>query len=194
MAAAPLHRRPRASPRWRRVLALAACVLVMVQAGALPARAQTLSDAQLRVRFLLNFLRFTDWPAAAFRGANAPLTLCVLGTADPFNGALADLRDTTAAGRRIEVRPGIVPDQAAECQLLYVPDGELRRMAGAREAIGRRPVLIVGESEAVLDRGGMIGLRSVERRLAFVVALEPARRVSLSFAPQMLHAAAEVLP
>jgi hypothetical protein len=195
MAGLLLPRPARATSGLRRALALCACVLALsVPAALAPARAQALSDAQLRVRFLLNFLRFTEWPAATLHGAGAPLTLCVLGSADPFGGALAELRDATAAARRIELRPGIGADQAGECQLLYVPDAELRRMAGAREAIGRLPVLVVGESEAVLDRGGMIGLRSVDRRLAFVVALEPARRASLTFAPQMLHAAAEVLP
>lgn len=175
--------------------ALAAAVAVALGAGAATAaRAQALSDAQLRARFLLNFLRFTEWPEEGGRGARAPLALCVLGSADPLAGALDELKAATAAGRHIEVRGPVSAEEAGQCQLLYVPDSELRRMAGARDAIGKRPVLIVGESESVLDRGGMIGLRSVDRRLAFVVNLGPARRAALNFSPQMLHAAAEVLP
>jgi hypothetical protein len=181
------HRRP-----WRGTL------LAMVLAIALPcaggASAQALTEAQLRARFLINFLRFTEFPANAFPGAGAPLGLCVLGAGDPFEGALAEVQGATVGGHKVAVRSHVEAEQAADCQLLYVPDGELRRLAAARDAIGRHPVLIVGESEAVLDRGGMIALRDADRHLAFVVSLSPARHAALSFSPQMLHAAATVLP
>ena len=180
--------------RWRNGLAAVLAALAMALPAAPLVRAQTLTEGQLRARFLLNFLRFTEWPGAASGQSGASLQLCVLGIGDPFDGALTELQGATAAGRKISVRSHIGADQADDCNLLYVPDNELRRMASAREAIGSRPVLIVGESEAILDRGGMIALRSVDQRLAFVVNLAPARRASLSFSPQMLHAAAEVLP
>jgi hypothetical protein len=176
---------------WRRTAAALLCAL----AAALPAAAsaQALTEAQLRVRFLVNFLRFTEWPAAPTLDPGAPMGLCVLGAGDPLEGALAQLQDAAVGSRKVVARSGVDPTQAGDCQLLYVPDGELHRLAAARESIGRRPVLIVGESEAVLDRGGMIALRITERHLSFVVNLAPARRVGLGFSPQMLHAAAEVL-
>jgi len=170
-----------------------ACALLALLAGH-RAQAQALPESQLRARFLLNFLRFTEWPGTAFADAAAPIQMCVLGAADPFEGALASLHDAMAEGRRIAVRVAVPPDQVADCHLLYVPDAELRRVVAARETIGRRAVLIVGESDAVFDRGGMIALRSIDRHLAFVVRLAPARRAALNFSPQMLHAAAEVQP
>ncbi len=181
--------------RWRIVLAAMLAALAMVLPAQSLVYAQTLTEGQLRARFLLNFLRFTEWPGATTsRPSGASLQLCVLGIGDPFDGALEELQGATAAGHKISVRTHTSAEQANECNVLYVPDNELRRMASAREAIGNRPVLIVGESEAILDRGGMIALRNVGQRLAFIVNLAPARRASLSFSPQMLHAAAEVLP
>ena len=162
-------------------LALAlACALLALLAGH-RADAQALSESQLRARFLLNFLRFTEWPAPAFADASTPIQMCVLGAADPFEGALASLHEAMAEGRRIAVRLAVAPEQVADCHLLYVPDAELRRVVAARETIGQRAVLIVGESDAVLDRGGMIALRNVDRHLAFVVRLAPARHVALNF-------------
>lgn len=156
-------------------------------------QSQELGEGQLRARFVLNFLRFTEWPPKAFAATTAPVQMCILGLGDPFQGALNGLSGATAAGRPIVVRSSIAPEDAGACHLLYVPDSELRRVVGAREAIGTRAVLIVGESEAVLDRGGMIALRSIGRRLEFVVNLAAARRAELNFSPQMLHAAAQVL-
>jgi hypothetical protein len=187
MTAFPL----RTARRWRRAAAAALCALLpLIAAGA---GAEGLTEAQLRVRFLLNFLRFTEWPPSASPAPAGALNLCVLGPADPFEGALAQLQEAAVGSHKVAARSNVDPAEAADCQLLYVPDGELQRLAGARESIGRRPVLIVGESEAVLDRGGMIALRSKDRHLSFVVNLAPARRVDLGFSPQMLHAAAEVL-
>jgi len=180
--------------RWRLGLAALLAALTLGLPVGQPVRAQSLTEGQLRARFLLNFLRFTEWPGATSAGPNVPLELCVLGIGDPFDGALGELQGAMAAGRKILVHSHTSAEQTSECDLLYVPDNELRRLASARDAMSKRPVLIVGESEAVLDRGGMIALRNVDRRLAFVVNLGPARRASLSFAPQMLHAAAEVLP
>jgi hypothetical protein len=158
------------------------------------ARAQTLTETQLRARFVLNFVRFTEWPTGTFAAPDARLNVCVLGATDAFDGALAALQGAVAGQHKIEIRNGVTAEQAADCNLLFAPDSELRRLQGAREAIGKHAVLIVGESEAVLDRGGMIALRAVDRHLSFVVKLGAARDATLNFSPQMLHAAAEVLP
>ena len=170
-----------------------ALLCALLEAFTCAADAQGLTEAQLRVRFLLNFLRFTEWPASAPADPSSPLVLCVLGAGDPLEDGLTQLQDATVGAHKVTARTHVDPAQAADCQLLYVPDGELRRLASARDAIGTRPVLIVGESEAILDRGGMIALRNTERHLTFVVNLAPAKRAELGFSPQMLHAAAEVL-
>jgi ethanolamine utilization microcompartment shell protein EutS len=169
-------------------------VLVIALPGTAGAQAPTPADSQRRARFLLNFLRFTEWPQSAFDPGRRPLNLCVLGLADPFAGALAELHGSTASGHQITVRNNVPANQAEECHLLYVPDVELHHLSGAREAIGQRPILVVGESEAVFEHGGMIALRNLDQRLGFVVHLAPARRASLRFSPQMLNAAVEVLP
>lgn len=169
--------------------ALCACTLACAGAAG-----QTLTETQLRARFVLNFVRFTEWPERTFSAPDAPLNVCVLGAVDAFDGTLAALQGALAGQHKIEIHNGVSAEQAIDCHLLFVPDSELRRLQGARDSIGRRAVLIVGESEAVLDRGGMIALRTVDRHLSFVVKMGAARETALNFSPQMLHAAAEVLP
>jgi hypothetical protein len=173
---------------------LVVLLFALLVAGVRGSAAQDLSEGQLRARFLLNFLRFTEWPRGTFASNTDSVEFCILGPADPFQGALGDLHGAVAGGRKVHVRGAIAAEDSGSCQLLYVPDSELRRVVAAREAIGGRAVLIVGESEAVLDRGGMIALRTTDRHLAFVVNLGAARRSELDFSPQMLRAAAQVMP
>ena len=189
--------------RWQGLLpsVLALCLLLSPLAttpGQAASTAPALGEAQLRARFILNFLRFTDWPVRVPEGSTDPVAttvqLCVLSAHDPFDGALGELQGVVASGRRIQVRGLVEVEQLAGCNALYVPDSDLRRLPAAREAAGHAPLLIIGESEQALDRGALIGMRMVERHLGFVVRIGAMRRMNLNFSPQMLNAAAEVLP
>jgi hypothetical protein len=170
-------------------------LLALAPTGVRNAGAQSLTEEQLRARFLVNFLRFTKWPDAAFASPGAPVGLCILGGGNHsmFVSALAEFQGISVAGRKLAIRDDVDERQLADCHLLYVLDDSLPRLASARAAAGKHPLLIVGESEAVLDRGGMIALRDDNRHLAFVVRLEPAQRAGLRFESQMLNVAAEVL-
>jgi len=176
----------RASP----LLALLATGLLI----AICCQAQTLTEPQLQARFLLNIARFTEWPDGALGGADDPLILCALGAAEPLDGALLALDGAAAGSHRVIVRTGVTAEQAANCQLLFVPDGELGRLPAVRDVIGRRPVLTVGESEAALAAGAMIALRKSDGHPGLVVKVGAARDCDLNFSPQLLNAAAEVLP
>jgi len=180
--------------RWTR---RAAAVLALLVTGLfidIRCQAQTLTDEQLRARFLLNFARFTDWPDRVFDSADTPLILCVLGAADSLDGTLQALEGAAAGMHRVAVRTGVTSDHVAECQMLFAPDNELGRLAPARQAIGGHAVLIVGESDAALALGAMIALRKEDRHLGFVVKVGAARDCDLKFSPQLLTAATEVLP
>lgn len=154
---------------------------------------EALTDAQARSHFLLNFLRFTTWPPAEAGKGGAARMVCLLGAEDDLEAAMAEVKGSTAGGRPIEVRRQVSTNELGGCSLVYVPDNQLYRLADIRHAIGMQAVLIVGESEAVLERGGTIALKSTDRHLTFIVNLASARRVGMQFAPQMLQSAERVL-
>lgn len=181
----------RAGPGRRALLRAA---LAAIAAAALPrvARAQALSERELRAAYLFNFLRFTEWPASAFAGPAAPIQACVLGAADPFDSALAAFDGRAVGARTLRVRQGVTPAAASDCHLVYVADADAVRLTTLRQASGTAPILIVGESEALIDRGAAIAFRPSERRLGFVVNLAAARRLELKLSSQLLRLAAEV--
>ena len=64
-------------------------VLLSMCGRPLPLRADEAGlEYRLKAGFLVNFARFTTWPASAWAGASSSLNLCILG-ADPFGPALA---------------------------------------------------------------------------------------------------------
>ena len=158
----------------------------------LPVGAQALGEREIRAAYLFNFIRFTEWPAAAFAAADTPINVCLLDGRESSGVALAPLEGKTVGARTIHVSAGTTLAAARECHVVYVADAALVRLPSLRETLGDAPTLLVGESDAALDRGAMIGFRALERRLGFIINLGAARRVGLRLSPQVLKIALEV--
>src|SRR5262245_12085343 len=107
----------RAGPRLFLALALLGSGLAWFAA----AREQSSpSEYEAKAAMLLNFVRFTDWPAEAFTSEQAPFVVGVVGK-DPFGAAL----DNAFSGKSVKGRSFIVkrltPDQNLKaCHVLYV--------------------------------------------------------------------------
>ena len=70
-----------------------------------PARARAPGEVEVEAAYLVNFLRYTQWPATSFQGPGSPYVVTVVGSQE----AAASVRAVAAAassieGRAIEVR------------------------------------------------------------------------------------------
>ena len=60
--------------------------LTVLTAGLMQVHAQTplaIDEYQVKAVFLFNFAKFVEWPATAFKSANEPIRICLLGQ-NPF--------------------------------------------------------------------------------------------------------------
>ena len=142
-------------------------------------------EAQVEAAFLVNFLRYTQWPASSFDSAAAPFVVTVVGE----ERAYAAVRLVAAAagpveGRPIEVRwlpdargsraaPFDSPqDLDARAQLRRSHLVFFHRSAGPVHAqvlgdLARLPVLTVSDLDGFTAAGGMLGLVRQDRRILF---------------------------
>jgi hypothetical protein len=137
-------------------------VLVALVAGALnqasPAEPPA-EEYRVKGAFLLNFARFVEWPASAFKRTGDPIVICVLG-ANPFTPALNQAaRQVAVENRTVTVRQ--IPDaqHAGECQIVFVSVPERKRARALFEAVQGENVLTVGESAGFIASGGVIEFR-----------------------------------
>lgn len=154
--------------------ALAGLLLLSLLTLAADARAQSQPEFANKVKagFVYNFAKFIDWPAAAFATGSDRLVLGVLGD-DSLAVTLAEVDGRTAQGRRVRVR-AIETDEALEsCHLLYVAADQLPRLPVLAKRLARRSILLVGEAEEFIERGGMIRLYIEDGMVRF--AMCPAR-------------------
>jgi hypothetical protein len=172
--------RPQTSRRgaWRRW----AAALALLAGFAGPAAAQETSaalEAQVEAAFLVNFLRYTDWPPERTTPIEEPLVITVLGDAGTA-AALARLAEVVppVRGRRIEVQRLEFPDGADATVRASLSD-RLRRshlvfVHDTREPVeailgdlSGQPVLTVSDRPGFAAEGGMLGLRRLGGRIVF---------------------------
>lgn len=185
-------------PRARRllgaILALAPILGPTVPAFGAPADAQTaaapVSPEALKAAFLVNFVRFTEWPENA-RPDDSPYFIGISG-----NRALEDelirLADRQLVrGRRLRVvrmkHPGDLDglhvayfDASAASQIEVLPAAE------ALPLLRRRPVLTVSDAKDFSTAGGMVRIFVEGKALRFEIAPDIAREAGLVFSSRLL--------
>jgi hypothetical protein len=165
--------------------------LVFLLGCVLPARAQQPSlEYDVKAAFVLNFVRYVEWPPA---DRQPPLRICVLGE-NPFGDRLtAVVAGEQWQGGPIEVH--VVPDvrRAERCHLIYVPESATSRFRPAAALLADRAVLTVGEHEQFLASGGIMRLFLEDNRVRFSVNQQSADRAGLQISSRLLRLARAVI-
>lgn len=168
----------------RRVTLLVAAALVF-PAGY--SHGQANSEAQLKAAYLVNFLRYVEWPAQA-----SSASICLFGR-DTLGPSLASYEGRSVAGRELHVRRVTGREQMADCRILFIPDTEEARYGAILAWTERLPVLTVGDGDAFIAQGGGIGLVRSDGRLQFDINLDTLNRQGLKPGFQMLRLARKVM-
>lgn len=189
----------------RRMLSAILIALVLAAWPAGTARAQASSSGSYGVEavqavFLLNFIRFTDWPAEALPD-RAPFVVGVAGSRALEDELLSLAEKQTVRDRRIRVIRIKTALDLAGCHVLYInpiPAPGEETAPGAAELlphVRNQPVLTVSSSPSFLSQGGIVNLRPGENgKLRFDIALEPARANGLVMNSRLLALARIVNP
>jgi hypothetical protein len=191
-------------------LLLCACVPVLAAPAVTAAAAERTrlpNEVEVEAAYLVNFLRYTQWPASSFAAPNSPYVVTVVGSQQ----AAASVRAVAAAagpveGRPIEVRwlsqargsreiPFDSPqDQDARAQLRGSHLVFFHRSAGPVRAqvlsdLADSPVLTVSDLDDFTSQGGMLGLVRADRRIAFQANTTAIRGAGLLVSAKVLKLA-----
>ena len=172
-----------------RMLQRAAAAILFLMMGMLcpPApAAEGIVEGDVKAAFVLNFIRFVEWPASAFRSPEDPIVLSVLGH-DPTAASLAFLDGKKVSGRRVVVRKIPVLSVLERCHVLFVCASEKAALAPTLGAVQRWPVLTVGDFEGFAGRGGTIGFIRQDNRVGFEINEESARKAGLKVNAKLLY-------
>jgi hypothetical protein len=159
---------------------------LLVAAYAASSEGGTPEEYHVKGAFLLNFARFVEWPADAFKTPTDPIGICIVG-ADPFGPGLAAAAKGALAGTRpISVRLIQEPQQARQCQIVFVSFGERKRVHAVFEATQGASVLTVGESEGFIAEGGVIEFQVEDNKVRMEISAAAAKHAGLRISAKLL--------
>jgi hypothetical protein len=151
--------------------------------------AEAVDEYRVKGAFLLNFAKFVEWPAQAFKDGTGPISICIMG-GNPFGpGFEQAARQTVVAGRPVTVREVAGPEQAGQCQIVFVSASEKKRTRKLLEAVQGASVLTVGESEGFLASGGVIDFKLDGERVRIEISTAAADQAKLRISAKLLSLA-----
>jgi uncharacterized protein DUF4154 len=143
----------------------------------------------LKAVFLYNFCRFIEWPKSAFASPNEPIVIGIVGE-DPFGALLMEaVQGEMSRGRPIQIEHYNKTDNIGRCHLLFVSHSEANHTEKIVAAVSGKSVVTVGETDAFLDRGGMIALTAEKNRVRLHINPSLLRAASLDVSSKLLRVA-----
>jgi hypothetical protein len=190
----PRHLNPNVTRALRRRVAgcLLACVAFLAVRPVLADPQGAAHDPQLERRvkaaFLYKFLGYADFPANAFVGDNAPLTIGVIGADDMAVELGQAVEGRLMNRRRIVVLPLHDNELATPVHLLFV-GGHDPELVGRMLNQASGAMLVVTECDGGLQKGSAINFRVIGERVRFDVAPGAAERKGVRLSSRLLTVA-----
>ena len=139
----------------------------------------------LKAAFLYNFAKFVEWPKEAFPDESTPIVLCIVGE-DPFGTALEPVKGRPVHGRKTVIKRDVKPDELTTCHICFVGRPEEENLARILAELRDRHALTVGDVEGFAQRGGVIGLVTVEDEIHLEINVDAAERAGLTVSSRLL--------
>jgi hypothetical protein len=147
-------------------------------------------ERQIKAAYLYQFGRYVEWPAKTFADAKSPFVIGVLEH-DPLIADLeqiAEIKKIQERPIRIQRFPSIA--DVRTCQILYLPASITpEKQTEAVRKMPKRGVLLVGDSEGFLARGGTMQFVVEDNRIRVVVSRKAAKLAGLTISAKLLQVA-----
>jgi hypothetical protein len=176
-----MNRRPR---RLVVLWSVAAVLLLGLDSGSAGA-VQTASTSELKAAFVLNFVRFTEWPADVITG-NGPVVVCLM---DDTGVALAFQqisRGRTAGKREIEARWTRKDDALRACHVAYISGLDAKQSDDLVSRLQDTAVLTISDDERFAERGGIANFFIERDNMGFAVNVVALQRAKLQISAKLL--------
>jgi TonB family protein len=151
------------------------------------AHAQNASEYQVKAAYLYNFVKLAEWRGQSLPNGS-PLVIGVVGGDDEF----IDTLRKTVAGKTVGTHPITVrrADSVADmdiCQVVFFRSSAgHKRTDVAVSGLATASILLVGEDDGFLRRGGMINMVLKNGMIRFEVERASLDRADIRLSPELL--------
>jgi len=123
-------------------------------------------DYKAYTLFVYNFMKYVEWPEAQSKG---DFVVGVYGDS-PIQKELQTLASSKKLkGRNIVIKTMSKPEEAVNCQLLYVTSSKSSVVKTLKDQMKDKPILIVGEREGLARKGAALSFVTESKLYFFSV-------------------------
>jgi hypothetical protein len=172
------------------LLLLALC-LVQTPLGAQDDEEMSASrENQIKAAYLYQLGRYVDWPAKSFANSKSPFVIGVMAH-DPVVPILEQIaRLKKIQDRPIQIRRFSSAAGIRACHLLYLPASlAADDLTEVIRKTARPGVLLMGDSDGFLDKGGTMQFVVEDNRIRVVISRKAAKRAGLTISAKLLQVA-----
>ena len=165
--------------------------LLVVLLAVIPGRhalAETYAAQDVKAVFIFHFAKFITRPEAV---PERSLVIGLLGE-HAFDPTIRQLKAKPTPLHPVAFRPVRTLAEARQCDLLFISSSEKNRLDGWLAALRALPVLTVSDLPGFVDRGGMLEMIEIDRRIRFAVNLDELHAAGLTLDAQVLNLAYRV--
>ena len=142
--------------------------------------------------YIARFTEFIEWPEPPETAVSNAFTICVFGN-HPILAPLSKLRRLmNVANRPIEVYSINQPEEAAGCEIVFVPFAENNRTKDIHQHTAEKPVLVINEVPSTPTQGQLISLYTEGNRLRIRIHLNEAQAAGFKISSRLLKLASVV--
>jgi hypothetical protein len=169
----------------RLVTRIALGIFAVLGIGTHPALAADVSTPELKAAFLLNFVRFAEWPDDTAR-ARGPVVLCVFGDEQVEAFLEQIIKRAPSANREQRVRRVSAGKESQDCHLLYISSAAAKQNAALLKSLSAVPTLTVSDLPDFARSAGVLNFIVEEQRMRFVINTDAADRAGLRLSSKLL--------
>jgi uncharacterized protein DUF4154 len=167
--------------------ALVALTCVVVDSSTL--RAGEASELEVKAAFLLNFLKFVEWPPNRLADPAAPYVIAVIGE-DALGATLVGATSGKTVGTRpVQVQIAARTSEALNAHLVFIAASEQRQLPAILRELEGRGVLTVGDTPGFAESGVVLNLVTQDHRVRFEANTGAAARARLRLSSHLLRIA-----
>jgi len=150
---------------------------------------QTISEYHIKAALLYKFTSFIEWPEDTLN----EFVLTILGE-DPFGDSFDVFKKHKIKGKKFVIKKTKDIKKIGACHILFISSSEKDNLHKIFQELKKKNILIVGDTEGLIDYGGMINFYNNKRGFVrFIINMEAGEKAGLKISSKLLRLCKECM-
>jgi hypothetical protein len=171
------------------------CLLVSASLLCAPthARAEDSKESLVKAAFIVNFIKFVEWPAPRSVDTQSSIDICVIGDSELIKTSSIFKQGSSDKLKLLLMSEPNIENVAKNCHVAFISGSHEGELPTILSVLRSKPVLTVSDISNVAERGGMIGFVISDNKIRLEINKRSIEAAGLKINPKLLQIALKVI-